>query len=208
MKYSALSTIIFASTSCFAHLIPKNEASNMISNPMNGLSRSRRANKKFGSFEENFMKSDLDRECASEDCGQEEYDEIFENYVKSYRDLEDYRNALFGAYQGCARYHKTKNVTTYNHTILLHKIKIQYKCTIVVYNRCTIAEIRLIQVVNTTELYVIIVHFLAIVLLKFIFSYNFLKNIGSHGSQKKVLGEFCDFLEKKCKVMVAVGKMV
>ena len=101
MKYSLLSTILLTSSGCFAHLIQKNEASNVISNPMNGMIRSRRANKKFGSLEENFRKSDLDRECASEDCGQEEYDEIFENYVNNYRDLDDYRNALFGAYTKC-----------------------------------------------------------------------------------------------------------
>merc|ERR1712179_161546 len=62
------------------------------------LSRPKRANSK---GEEYRKRSCLERECASEYCDQEEYDEIFENHIKGYRKMGEYKQRLFESYRKC-----------------------------------------------------------------------------------------------------------
>merc|ERR1711993_23701 len=79
------------STKVLSFTINKNQA-------LNVLSRNKRANNGVG---EELRRSNLDRECASEDCDREEYDEIFENFVTDYRKMHGYGKNLFEAYQSC-----------------------------------------------------------------------------------------------------------
>ena len=73
-----------------------------------------------------------DRKCYRIKC--EEWptanSEVHEEFNNLY--LEDANFFADTPHQGCARYHKYKNVTTYNRTILLLGNQIQYNRTIVV----------------------------------------------------------------------------
>merc|ERR1712062_13605 len=73
-------------------IIKKHEASSYLS------TRSKRSNNK---GEEYRHGADLNRECVDEDCDQEEFDEIFENFVKEYRGMNLYRENLYRSYLLC-----------------------------------------------------------------------------------------------------------
>ena len=71
------------------------------------LQRFKRANSR---AEELRKRSELDRECASERCDQEEFDEIFENHVAGYRKMDGYKKNLFKAYEKCKKNVKSHDV--------------------------------------------------------------------------------------------------
>merc|ERR1712062_820050 len=92
MKYVIPLTLLLSHLSLTSPaIIKKHEASNFLS------TRSKRSN----SGEEIYRGADLNRECALEDCDQEEFDEIFENFVKEYRGMNLYRENLYRSYLLC-----------------------------------------------------------------------------------------------------------
>merc|ERR1719242_1879172 len=92
MKHALSLTLLISHLSLTSpSIIKKPEASNYLA------TRSKRSN----GGEEAFRSADLGRECALEDCDQEEYDEIFENFVKEYRDMNVYRENFYRSYLLC-----------------------------------------------------------------------------------------------------------